>query len=46
MLASVIGAHVLINVDVLARRLDISVNLVAKLIVIREIMHVSTRIFM
>ncbi|WP_105375026.1 hypothetical protein [Neorhizobium huautlense] len=34
-------AHVLSNVDLLASRLDISVNLVAKLIVTREIMHVS-----
>lgn len=33
-------AHVLSNVEVLARRLDISVNIVAKLIVIREIMHI------
>lgn len=33
-------AHVLGNVEVLARRLDISVNIVAKLIVIREIMHI------
>lgn len=33
-------AHVLANVEVLARRLDISVNIVAKLIVIREIMHI------
>jgi hypothetical protein len=33
-------AHVLSNVEVLASRLDISVNLVAKLIVTREIMHV------
>jgi hypothetical protein len=32
--------HVLGNVEVLARRLDISVNIVAKLIVIREIMHI------
>ncbi len=32
--------HVLGNVDVLARRLGTSVNIVAKLIVIREIMHV------
>ncbi|MFA1674855.1 hypothetical protein ACDY97_19345 [Rhizobium mongolense] len=33
-------AHVLRNVEVLASRLDISVNLVAKLIVTREIMHI------
>ena len=33
-------AHVLSNVELLASRLDISVNLVAKLIVTREIMHV------
>ncbi|MFA1624212.1 hypothetical protein ACDY96_15650 [Rhizobium mongolense] len=33
-------AHVLRNVQVLASRLDISVNLVAKLIVTREIMHI------
>ncbi|AGS25141.1 hypothetical protein [Rhizobium etli] len=33
-------AHVLSNVELLANRLDISVNLVAKLIVTREIMHV------
>jgi hypothetical protein len=32
--------HVLSNVDALAGRLDISVNIVAKLIVTREIMHV------
>ncbi len=32
--------HVLSNVELLASRLDISVNLVAKLIVTREIMHV------
>lgn len=32
--------HVLSNVDVLARRLGISVNIVAKLIVTREIMHI------
>ncbi len=33
--------HVLSNVELLASRLDISVNLIAKLIVTREIMHVS-----
>lgn len=33
-------AHVLSNVQQLASRLDISVNLVAKLIVTREIMHI------
>ncbi len=33
-------AHVLTNVELLASRLDISVNLVAKLIVTREIMHI------
>jgi hypothetical protein len=33
-------AHVLSNVELLASRLDISVNLVAKLIVTREIMHI------
>lgn len=33
-------AHVLSNVEQLAGRLDISVNLVAKLIVTREIMHI------
>jgi len=33
-------AHVLSNVEVLANRLDISVNIVAKLIVTREIMHI------
>ncbi|TCL65800.1 hypothetical protein EV286_112120 [Rhizobium sp. BK251] len=33
-------AHVLGNVELLAGRLDISVNLVAKLIVTREIMHI------
>ncbi|WP_229002286.1 hypothetical protein [Rhizobium sp. AB2/73] len=33
--------HVLSNVDALAGRLDVSVNIVAKLIVTREIMHVS-----
>lgn len=33
-------AHVLSNVELLASRLDISVNLIAKLIVTREIMHV------
>ncbi|MBY5774849.1 hypothetical protein HFN63_33000 [Rhizobium leguminosarum] len=33
-------AHVLSNVELLARRLDISVNLAAKLIVTREIMHI------
>lgn len=33
-------AHVLGNVGLLASRLDISVNLVAKLIVTREIMHI------
>ncbi|MEN0117791.1 MAG: hypothetical protein AAGD15_13750 [Agrobacterium cavarae] len=32
--------HVLSNVELLAGRLDISVNLVAKLIVTREIMHI------
>lgn len=32
--------HVLRNVDALAGRLDVSVNIVAKLIVTREIMHV------
>jgi hypothetical protein len=32
--------HVLKNVETLARRLDISVNIVAKLIVTREIMHI------
>ncbi|WP_234819330.1 hypothetical protein [Sinorhizobium meliloti] len=32
--------HVLANLDALAKRLDISVNLVAKLIVVREIMHI------
>ncbi|TAZ45267.1 hypothetical protein ELH75_36015 [Rhizobium leguminosarum] len=34
-------AHVLSNVDALARRLGISVNIVAKLIVTREIMHIA-----
>ncbi|SCB47180.1 hypothetical protein [Rhizobium multihospitium] len=33
-------AHVLGNMELLAGRLDISVNLVAKLIVTREIMHI------
>ncbi len=33
-------AHVLGSVEVLAKRLDISVNLIAKLIVTREIMHI------
>ncbi|MBX4870165.1 hypothetical protein HJA85_24825 [Rhizobium bangladeshense] len=33
-------AHVLSNVELIASRLDISVNLVAKLIVTREIMHI------
>jgi len=33
-------AHVLSNMELLASRLDISVNLVAKLIVTREIMHI------
>jgi hypothetical protein len=33
-------SHVLSNVELLASRLDISVNLIAKLIVTREIMHV------
>ncbi|PDS48535.1 hypothetical protein CO662_29035 [Rhizobium anhuiense] len=33
-------AHVLSNVEQLASRLDISANLVAKLIVTREIMHI------
>ncbi|QYA04128.1 hypothetical protein [Rhizobium sp. B21/90] len=32
--------HVLVNVEALARRLDVSANIVAKLIVTREIMHV------
>ncbi|KJF65472.1 hypothetical protein [Rhizobium nepotum] len=32
--------HILSNVDALAGRLDISVNIIAKLIVTREIMHV------
>ncbi len=32
--------HILSNVDALAGRLDVSVNIVAKLIVTREIMHV------
>lgn len=32
--------HVLGNVEALAERLDISVNIIAKLIVTREIMHV------
>ncbi len=32
--------HVLSNVELLASRLDISVNLIAKLIVTREIMHI------
>lgn len=32
--------HVMRNVDALAGRLDVSVNIVAKLIVTREIMHV------
>lgn len=32
--------HVLSNVELLASHLDISVNLVAKLIVMREIMHI------
>ncbi|MGZ2452672.1 MULTISPECIES: hypothetical protein [Rhizobium] len=32
--------HVLSNVEALARRLDVSVNIVAKLIVTREIMHI------
>ncbi|MBY5412837.1 hypothetical protein HFO98_31305 [Rhizobium leguminosarum] len=35
-------AHVLSNVELLASRLDISVNLVAKLIVTREIMHIPS----
>ncbi|MBY3037022.1 hypothetical protein HFO41_32070 [Rhizobium leguminosarum] len=34
-------AQVLINLDALARRLDVSVNIVAKLIVTREIMHIA-----
>jgi hypothetical protein len=34
--------HVLANVGALAARLDTSVNIVAKLIVTREIMHVPT----
>lgn len=33
-------AHVLSNVEVLARRLGVSVNIVAKLIVVRELMHI------
>lgn len=33
-------AHILSNVEVLASRLDVSVNIVAKLIVTREIMHI------
>lgn len=33
-------AHVLSNLELLASRLDISVNLIAKLIVTREIMHI------
>lgn len=33
-------AHVLSNVEALARRLGISVNIVAKLIVVRELMHI------
>ncbi|MBY5848084.1 hypothetical protein E0H46_15090 [Rhizobium leguminosarum bv. viciae] len=33
-------AQVLSNLDPLARRLDVSVNIVAKLIVTREIMHI------
>ncbi|MBY3239079.1 hypothetical protein HFO17_31890 [Rhizobium laguerreae] len=33
-------AQVLSNLDALARRLDVSVNIVAKLIVTREIMHI------
>ncbi|NKM96079.1 hypothetical protein [Rhizobium leguminosarum] len=33
-------AQVLSNLDDLARRLDVSVNIVAKLIVTREIMHI------
>ncbi|MGO4317830.1 hypothetical protein [Agrobacterium sp. MCAB5] len=32
--------HILSNVDALAGRLDISINIIAKLIVTREIMHV------
>ena len=32
--------HVLSNVEAVARRLDVSVNIVAKLIVTREVMHV------
>ncbi|WFS69552.1 hypothetical protein CFBP4996_26535 (plasmid) [Agrobacterium leguminum] len=36
--------HVLTNVDALAKRLNISVNLVAKLIVTREIMHIPAMI--
>lgn len=32
--------HVLSNVETVARRLDVSVNIVAKLIVTREVMHV------
>ena len=36
--------HVLRNVDALAGRLDVSVNIVAKLIVTREIMHVPAMI--
>ncbi|ANP90140.1 hypothetical protein [Rhizobium leguminosarum] len=33
-------AQILSNLDALARRLDVSVNIVAKLIVTREIMHI------
>ncbi|MBC7042137.1 hypothetical protein G6O42_23490, partial [Salmonella enterica subsp. enterica serovar Enteritidis] len=32
--------HILSNVEALAGRLDISVNIIAKLIVTREIMHI------
>ncbi|MBY3516524.1 hypothetical protein HFN76_30640 [Rhizobium laguerreae] len=33
-------AHVLSDVEALAQRLDVSVNIIAKLIVTREIMHI------
>ncbi|CDZ64349.1 Hypothetical protein NGAL_HAMBI2605_29420 [Neorhizobium galegae bv. orientalis] len=34
--------QILSNVEALARRLDVSVNIIAKLIVTREIMHIPT----
>ncbi|EJB02344.1 hypothetical protein Rleg9DRAFT_7381 [Rhizobium leguminosarum bv. trifolii WSM597] len=33
-------AHILSNLEALARRLDVSVNIIAKLIVTREVMHI------